>query len=135
MRRPRSKSQRGGAFVETALILLPFLLLVYGAMTFSHAVFAYNNVSWIARQATRWAAVRGSSSGYVASVQTIRDYARTQAAGLIAEDLDVNASFAPDNNPGSTVTVEVTYDVTPIVAGLFVDPFTVRSTSTVTILQ
>lgn len=135
MRQLRSKSQRGGAFVEIALVLFPMLLLIYGAMTFSHAVFAYNNVSWIARQASRWAAVRGSSSGNVASTQSIETYALTQAAGLLANSLDVNASFSPNNNPGSAVSVEVSYVVNPLVVHMFVEPFTVRSTSTATILQ
>src|SRR5687768_14873843 len=97
--RRRGRSQCGGAFVELALILLPFLLLVFGAMTFSHAVFAYNNVNWIARQASRWAAVRGSSTGNVASTAAIEAFARTQSAGLLSNSLDVTASFSPNNNP------------------------------------
>lgn len=135
MRRRRGKSQRGGAFVELALILLPFLLLILGAITFSHAVFAYNNVSWIARQASRWASVRGSSSGNVATTTSIEAFARTQAAGLLSNSLNVEASFSPNNNPGGTVTVRVSYSVTPLVAYLFVPPFVVRGTSTVTVLQ
>jgi Flp pilus assembly protein TadG len=135
MRRSCSKSQSGGAFVEVALILCPLLVLVFGAMTFSFSVFAYNNVHWIARQGTRWAAVRGSSSGNVAATGDIEAFARTQTAGLNTANLDVQASFSPDNNPGGTVTVVVRYTVSPLIADMFGRPFAVRGRSTATILQ
>ena len=135
MRRCRLKSQRGGAIIEVAFVLMPLLVLIFGAMTFSYSVFAYNNVHWIARQGTRWAAVRGSSSGNVATTDDIEAFARTQSVGLSNAYLNVDASFAPDNNPGGTVTVVVNYTVSPVIADMFGQSFTVRGRSTATILQ
>jgi Flp pilus assembly protein TadG len=120
--------------VETALVIFPLLLTILGGITLSFAVFAYNNVGWVARQTTRWAVVRGSSSGNPATIETIQTYGRSQVAGLRPEDVTVVAAFAPNNNPGGIVTVEVRYTVTPLVS-LFFDPFVVRSTSAATILQ
>lgn len=120
--------------VENALVILPILLIILGGMTVSYAVFAYNNVGWIARQTTRWAVVRGSSSGQAATIDAIQNYGRSQAAGLRADSLSVTASFSPNNNPGGLVTVNVSYTVTPTVSYFF-NPIVVRSTSTATILQ
>ena len=131
----RKRKQRGSTMVETALVLLPMLVLILGGMTFAHAVFAYNSVGWIARQATRWASVRGSSSGHPATAGTIEGFARSRAVGLDRRALSVHAAFSPDNNPGSTVTVEVRYTVTPLVPHLFGRSLAVRSTSTANVLQ
>jgi Flp pilus assembly protein TadG len=121
--------------IEVTLILMPLLVLIFGAITFSYSVFAYNNVHWIARQGTRWAAVRGSSSGNVATAEEIEAYARTQSVGLSHANLTVDASFSPNNNPGGTVTIVVDYTVSPVIADMFGLPFTVRGRSTATILQ
>lgn len=130
-----NRRERGGTFVEMAFIITPVLLLLFGAMTFSYAVFAYNNVNWIAREASRWASVRGSSSGRAASIQNIQDFARTRAAGLRSSHLNVAASFSPDNSPGSAVSVQVSYPVTPLVASIFFDALVVRGTSIAVILR
>jgi Flp pilus assembly protein TadG len=58
----RSKSRRsetGAALVEYAFIVILFLSLIFGISGFGHALFAYHHVNEAAKEATRYAAVRG----------------------------------------------------------------------------
>ncbi len=60
LRRSRKK-QTGTTLVEYAFSILIFLMLIFGAMGFSHALYAYHFVNHIAKEATHWAAVNGHS--------------------------------------------------------------------------
>jgi Flp pilus assembly protein TadG len=53
--------ERGSALVEFALVLTALFMMVFGIMDFSRAIYAYHFVSGAAREATRFASVRGSS--------------------------------------------------------------------------
>jgi Flp pilus assembly protein TadG len=55
------KSERGSALVEFAVVLTVFLTLLFAIMGFSQAVSAYHFVSNAAREATRYASVRGTT--------------------------------------------------------------------------
>src|SRR5437016_12657983 len=58
----RSKSRRsetGAALVEYAFIVILFLSLIFGISGFGHALFAYHHVNEAAKEATRYAVVRG----------------------------------------------------------------------------
>ena len=60
LRRSRKK-QTGATLVEYAFSILIFVMLIFGAMGFSHALYAYHFVNHIAKEATHWAAVNGYS--------------------------------------------------------------------------
>ena len=62
----RRRTQSGGSMVEVSLCLVPFLMFLFGTISLGHAMFAYNNVSFLAREGSRWASVRGSGSAAVA---------------------------------------------------------------------
>ncbi len=53
----RIRSRRGQALAEFALVLPVILLLIFGAVDFGRAIFAYNTLSEAARQANRLAIV------------------------------------------------------------------------------
>jgi Flp pilus assembly protein TadG len=55
-------SEEGQNLVESAFALLIFLALLFGAVEFSYAFYTYHCVADAAREASRWAAVRGSQS-------------------------------------------------------------------------
>ena len=62
MRRARGSSERGANEVEFALVLTLILgPLLFGVMDMSRALFAYHFVSEAAREACRYAVVRGST--------------------------------------------------------------------------
>jgi len=56
-----NRKERGASIVEMGLALVFIVLpLMFGIMDFSRALYAYHFVSHTAREATRWASVRGS---------------------------------------------------------------------------
>lgn len=61
-RAPRRSGQRGAATLVEAAFAVPILMIfVLGVMDFSRAVYAYHFVSDAAREASRYASVRGHS--------------------------------------------------------------------------
>jgi hypothetical protein len=136
MKRRRLLKQRGGAFVELALCITLFITILWGVMSFAHAVFAYNNVAFLAREGSRWAAVRGANSGRTATALSVSEYTKTRSTGLDKTKLTVNATWSDASKaPGSAVTVSVSYSGNPLPLNILKAPLTVRSNSTATILQ
>ncbi len=136
------RGQRGSLLLESALSFSAFLLLTFGVMEFSMAVFAYNFVSYAAREGARWASVRGSTYvpagttvGTPATADQIRDFVRSQAVGLIANNVTVTTTWSPDNAPGSNVRVAVSYNVIPLVGLALKNNLTVSSAAQLVIVQ
>ncbi len=103
--------------VELSLSLMAFLLLTMGSMEFGWGVYAYNFCSSGAQDAARWGSVRGSLSTSPATATTIDAYVKSLAVGLDPSLITTNVVWAPDNTPGSTLTVTVGYTIKPL-AGL-----------------
>ena len=53
--------QRGATLVEYAFVLILFLTVIFGIGGFGHALFVYHFLNQAAKEATRYAAVRGST--------------------------------------------------------------------------
>jgi Flp pilus assembly protein TadG len=63
----RGRDEQGSALVEMALVsTLVFFPLLFGIIEFSYGMYAYNWVNMAARQATRYAVVRGIESCQIA---------------------------------------------------------------------
>jgi len=103
--RRRDKRRRGGTMLEGALSFLVFLMFLLGIIDFSRLVWTYNTMAFGARQGTRYASVRGSSSGNPATATTISTYVQTQIIGITTTS--VSTTWTPNNSPGSTVQVTV----------------------------
>ena len=57
----RGKVQGGSVLIEQALTVLVMVSVMFGAIDFGRALYTYHYVSYIARDATRWASVRSTS--------------------------------------------------------------------------
>src|SRR5262249_53550139 len=55
-------AQRGSSLVEQAVVLVILLTILFAIIDFGRALYTYHFVSNAAREATRWASVRSSSS-------------------------------------------------------------------------
>jgi Flp pilus assembly protein TadG len=119
--------------VEAALTLIVFLMVFFGIVGFGRAIWAYSWVSHAAREGARWASVRGSKGAEVATATSVQDFVKNHMLGLNAGHATVATSWPTDNNPGSTVVVMVTYDVTQVVP--WVPAISVQSTSKMSISQ
>lgn len=119
----------GAVAVETAVSFALMIGLVLGFIQVALALYTYHFVSDAAREATRYAIVRGSYScgntpglsSCGATSDQISDYVKSlQFPGINPANLSVSTSWPdtgstcypstnPCNNPGNTVLVQVTY--------------------------
>src|SRR6202167_976790 len=75
---PARARQRGTTLLESAVMISVLLLMMFGVVCFGTALYTYHFVSNTAREATRWASVRGATCGGL-------------SGGCPAGDTDVNA--------------------------------------------
>ncbi len=104
MRRGR---ERGSTLLEAALIFPVLMAVLLGAVDVSRSLMASNFVSYAAKEATRYAEVRGADSRTPATAESVANYVRGMALGVAPGDLRVTTIWTPDNRPGSRVRVEV----------------------------
>ena len=115
--------------VELAFCFLAFFMLALGAVEFAIAVYAYNFCAYASQDAARWASVHGSQSSTPATLDTVTSYVQGEAVALNPGLLSVNATWAPNNNPGSTVTVTVGYTFNPLTGLAIKSPLNMASTA------
>lgn len=149
----------GSSLLETALVMLLFLSLVIGAIQFSLVFFAFNNVTDAAREAARWAAVRGSMSctntpgltGCNATSAQITSYVQGKGyPGLVASNISVTTTWllasssthaswstcsGRCNAPGNQVQVQVTYSLPIAIPYWTATSININSTAAMVIAQ
>lgn len=131
----RARSQRGSVLVEVALVGTLSILLICGVMEFGIIGSICNSISYSASRAARYAAVRGSSSGHVASVSDIQNVATGSLLAINTSTVTVNVTWSPNNKPGSTVVVQVSYPYQPLLLPISLTQFTLASTAKQIIIQ
>jgi Flp pilus assembly protein TadG len=94
--------------------VLVALTLVFAIIQASLALYAYSFVSYGARCGARYAMVHGSNSSSPATNSSIQSYVQGLAYPLNTNSLTVSTTWNPNNSPGSTVTVQVTYVFNPL---------------------
>jgi Flp pilus assembly protein TadG len=144
-----AKSERGSELVEFALTLTILLSLIFGIIGFAQAAYAYHFVSNVAREATRYASVRGLTcppavlSDCPMTDLGIESYVKNLApSGINASQLSATrTSINPGGNcngvaynPGCAVQVNVTYPFA-FLPMLHLPSFTISSTSQMVISQ
>jgi hypothetical protein len=107
--------ERGTAVVEFALVSIPLFLLVFGIVDFGRALNYYNNLTQLAGQGARAAAVDrmpdgGAISGpYLLQGQLATSYTSSPELKKASNHLVVCIKTAPAK-VGDPVTVETTYN-------------------------
>ena len=130
------KDFRGTAAVEFAFLAPIFFIVTVGIVDFGRVVWLSNTIEHAATEGARYAAVHGSNKATVATTQTITDFVEGKAELIPPSDMDIDVSWIPadDNSPGSTVTVQITYDYEFLLVGfLGFDPVELEGTSTMVI--
>ena len=103
------RKRRGSTLVESALALAAFAVLLAGIMETSFVLLVANSITFAAERAARYASLSGSKSGHPAAATDIQNVAKAYAAPLSAGALTTNVTWTPDNHPGSTVQVRVSF--------------------------
>ena len=131
----RREHQRGGEIVEGATTFLVFFVIVFALIDFSRMVWTYHQIAFAAREATRYAIVRGSSSGNQATVNQIQSIVTNRVFCVSSNKLTTTVTFNPNQSPGSTVKVAVSYSFYPIAPFLPGGAIQLASTSQMMIYQ
>lgn len=155
--RTDSGAERGSTLVEFAIVLVVFLVLLFGIIDFSRALYTYHYVSAAARDASRWAAVNGyncpddSSCNGTGNMNNGRAYetdVSTYLKNNVSSAIDKNkitstitygndsnggtecdGSSATRNSPGCTVSVQVSYAFNFVAPIVSTQTLTLSSTS------
>jgi len=125
----------GQSAVEFAITISGILLLGLAITNFAMAISAYNFVCYGARDATRYAAVRGATSPTPASSSDVRAFVVSEAAGIDTSKLTVATTWSPDNQPNSTVAVQVQYNFQFQIPFVALSPVNLSSNSQLVISQ
>jgi Flp pilus assembly protein TadG len=129
------KRRRGSTLVESTFALASFAVLLAGIMEIGFTGFVANSLTFAAQFAARYASLCGSASGHPATTANVQAVAQSYAAPLTAGSVTVNVTWTPDNNPGSTVEVQVLYSFKPSIMPLDGGVLTLQSTARRTIVQ
>ncbi|HUQ98201.1 MAG TPA: TadE/TadG family type IV pilus assembly protein [Gemmatimonadaceae bacterium] len=95
---------------EFALVSVVFMALLFGVFEFGIAAFQVNSVASDAREGARYAVVRGTNSGRVATRDSVENFIKARTA-LSPSRVRVYVTWTPDKRPGSLVTVSVAHTV------------------------
>jgi Flp pilus assembly protein TadG len=146
---PARARQRGTTLLESAVMISVLLLMMFGVVGFGTALYTYHFVSNTAREATRWASVRGHScvGGCEASSTDVNTYVQNLSTGIgldptkvtttttwVAPPNDLAICASQPNSPGCVVKVQVQYSF-QFLFPLLPSGFTMQSTSQMVISQ
>jgi Flp pilus assembly protein TadG len=153
---PARARQRGTTLLESAVMISVLLMMMFGVVGFGTALYTYHCVSNTAREATRWASVRGwscpqnlpaLSGGCPADDTNVTAYVQNLSTGIGLDPTKVTTTttwVAPPNNlaactthsnsPGCVVKVQVQYSF-QFLFPLLPSGFTMQSTSQMVISQ
>jgi len=115
--------------VEFAFSVTAFLMLVFCTINAARVIYAYNFVSYAAREGSRYAAVHGSIAVKPAAASDIKNLVLAELHGLDPNGVVVNSTWTPDNKPGSLVKVQVQYTWNFTTVFYNFAPLTLSSTS------
>ena len=144
--------EAGSSIVEFAMASIILFTLVFGLLAICLALYSYNVVSEAAREATRYAIVRGSACNSFADCNIDQTGLQTYVRGIgfpgiTPSSLSVVASattptgttctptLKPCNNPGNPVQVTVTYTFPLVIPFVPSRMLTMSSTSQMLISQ
>ncbi len=104
---------RGQTYAEFMAVVLPTLGVLFAIISLAMTVYTYSFVANAARDGVRYAIVHGSRSSSPASSSDIQSYVRNEAQGITPSSISVSTTWNPNNSPGSTVNVQVSYTYHP----------------------
>jgi Flp pilus assembly protein TadG len=112
----------GGVAVEYALCLPYLLAFIYGIVEISHFAYLQTTVANAAHDAVRYAVVHSTVSAQPAVASDITSFVNSELSslGLLQSGTGgtaVTVTYNPDNKPGSTVKVQISYPFTPFMPG------------------
>jgi Flp pilus assembly protein TadG len=97
----------GSTVLETALVLPPFFLLLFGLFSFSLVLFGYCNATFSSRSAARYASLHSSASLAPCTTASVTAVISPYLALTPGATATVTPTWPSGNTVGNTVTVSV----------------------------
>ena len=114
IRHPNRLWREGQGTAEFAMLAPVAMLILFCVVQAGMMLYAYSFVSYAARLGARYAGVHGSLSSSPFTSGTVTSYVQGISSGLNTAQLSATATSSPNNSPGSTAQVTVTYHFQPI---------------------
>jgi Flp pilus assembly protein TadG len=132
--------EEGVSLVEFAFSFMILSTMIFGIMELALCLYTYNFVDETAREATRYASVRGSfCTGFsdcgITQTQIATYIKNLGYPGVNPKSLSVTASWPKGNSPGNSVIVTVAYQFPLAVPFVSKKTWTLSSTSQMVISQ
>jgi Flp pilus assembly protein TadG len=143
IRKPRSLRRSGAAAVETALVILPFLMFVFGVFEYGRMLMAWNVLNNAAREGCRFALANNTDPTLAADVTT---QVNARMAGLNTSAFSTFSVTVSGVHSGTTytgnnvnnlvagdlitVTVSGTYQFMNIIPGITMPTLVITSAPT-----
>ncbi len=112
------KNESGAAFIEFGILASILITLSFAVIDFGRMMWLNNTVEHVAAEGARYAAVRGANKSSPVDADQVTTYVQDRADGVPAADMDISVTWSPDNGPGGSVTVVVTYNYEYIIGGM-----------------
>jgi hypothetical protein len=134
----KDHSRRGATVVEFALTFLLFLLIILTMLEIGRGIWTYTTLAQAARQAGRYAIVRGSENP--TTLANIRTVVERHARGLEGSRISINAAWNPSAetpnldpaavNRGDIVEIKLIYPFQLVSSPIVLAQSTVMMSST-----
>jgi Flp pilus assembly protein TadG len=134
--RARMEERSGITLVEAAIAYPALIFIILAILITATGILSYQEVASLASEGARYAAVHGSAYASTTGLEaatpdSVRKNAILRNAVLVKPSkLTTTVSWTPDNSPGSSVTVAVSYEWSPVE---YLSPVTMRSEARMTI--
>jgi Flp pilus assembly protein TadG len=129
------RDRRGAAGVEFAMLSTVYLTMLLGIVEVGRYIADRQDLMSAVHTAGRYAIVHGSSSSSPATAASLQTMVGSHLALINSSSVTSTASFSPNNNPGSKVTITASYTWKPLVSLLHLPNATISATSSATILN
>jgi Flp pilus assembly protein TadG len=129
------RNRRGTAAIEFAFVAPVLFALTIGTIDVGRLVWSASMLHHMAREATRYASVRGAESNNPVTYADIETYVKNRIIGMPGNEVTVTTTWAPNNNPGGTVQVQLDYTYSFLLGkAVGLDPLAIEGESSMVVL-
>jgi hypothetical protein len=95
----RRTGRRGSAILDSAVLLMPLMMMVLGLVDFSLGIFVRNSVQFAVREGCRYG-VTGQTKSGMGHLDSIRDVVKQTSFGFVEENEQISITFYDRNGLG-----------------------------------
>jgi Flp pilus assembly protein TadG len=126
---------RGTAAIEFAFVAPVLFTLTIGTIDVGRMVWSHSMLNHMAREATRYASVRGAESNNTVSKADMQTYVANRLIGVDPGEVNVTVTWTPSNSSGGTIFIQLDYQYNFLIGGLVgLDPIALQGDSAMVVL-